>query len=60
VNLTDQAVSPGTSLSSQTGATLGLAGLFVVLSTPHFLLDSASFHQLPKASHRFLNAFAIS
>jgi hypothetical protein len=60
LNLTNQAVSASTSLGTQAGTTLGFAGLLIVLATPHFLLNSASFHQLPKASNRLLNAFAIS
>lgn len=50
----------GTTLSSQAGTSIGLAGLFVVLPTPHFLLEAASFDQLAEAADCLLYRFAFA
>jgi hypothetical protein len=46
--------------SSQASTTFDLAWLFVILPTPHFLLQATSFNQLPEAADRVLNRFAVA
>jgi hypothetical protein len=55
-----EAGAAGTSFRTEAGATLDLARLFVILSTPHFFLNAASFYQFAEAANRLLNRFAVA
>ena len=47
-------------LGTETGATLGLAGLFVKLANTDFLLDTAALYQLTEAAHCLLGCFSFA
>ena len=46
--------------SSKAGPTFDLAGLFVILPTPHLFLETASFNKLAEPADRLLNRFAVT
>ena len=50
----------GSALSSQAGATIGFAWLFVVLAASHLFLDAAALNQLTKSTDCFLNCFPVA
>jgi hypothetical protein len=50
----------GTTFSSQACTTFDLTWLFVILPTPHFLLEATSFNKLAEAADRLLNRFAVA
>jgi hypothetical protein len=56
----DQASEAGAAFCAATIAAIGIAWLFVILATTHFLLDSGVLNQLPKPLHRILNLLPIS
>ncbi|QDT12366.1 hypothetical protein K239x_43760 [Planctomycetes bacterium K23_9] len=49
-----------TTLGADMIATFDFAWLFVVLTTAHFFLQTASFHQFAETTDGFLNGFAIA
>jgi hypothetical protein len=55
-----QTGSASASFSTQSSAALNLAGFLVILTTPHFFLNAASFHQFAEAADRLLNRLSIT
>jgi hypothetical protein len=45
---------------SQSGASVGFAGLLVEFAASHFFLNAAAFDQFSESSNCFLNRFPIS
>jgi hypothetical protein len=49
-----------TAFCTATSSTIGIARLFVVFATTHFLLDSSVLDELPKSLDRVLNLLPVS
>ena len=49
-----------TAFCTATSSTIGIARLFVVFPTTHFLLDSSVLDELPKSLDRVLNLLPVS
>ena len=47
-------------LSTQSGPSLNITGLLVILATSHFFLETASHDQFAKTANRFLNGLTIT
>ena len=56
----EQTLAAVATLGAETGATLGLAGLFVKLANTDFLLDTAALYQLAEAAHCLLGCFSFA
>ena len=53
-------VAARAAFSTQTGATIRFARLFVVFATTHFFLDSTPLHKFAEPANSLLNALTIS
>jgi len=53
-------IQAGAAFCTSTCSAIGIAGLFVIFATPHFLFDSSMLDELPKSFDSVLNFLPVS